>query len=58
MDNNESPWCVWVYFFVIPVVLNLNVMLLSWYLRRPATMAVGVDHKKKEDMEDPVLILA
>jgi hypothetical protein len=59
MDHTNGPWCMWVYFFLIPVIMNLNVMLLSWYLRRSAanTMLVALDdQKKKEDMEDAVLI--
>jgi hypothetical protein len=58
----DGPWCIWVYFFIIPVIMNLNVMLLSRFLRRSASnkmMLVALDdHKKKEDMEDAVLVLA
>jgi hypothetical protein len=53
MDEN-GPWCIWVFFFVIPVFIQVNAMVLSWWLRRQNASSDD-SHQKKIDS---VLLLA
>lgn len=56
MDENR-PWCIWVFFFVIPVFIQVNAMVLSWWLRRKNASSIISDNSQQKKI-DSVLLLA